>query len=85
MKRYAVFQSGFCIYGVGETIDSAISDANQWLDSPVTDDELKEVDDEYGALVIMPCSKELHDYVHENGGDVAYEISDGELHITDEQ
>ena len=31
-EYYAVYQSGFCIYGVGITPGAAIEDAQEWLD-----------------------------------------------------
>jgi len=32
-SKYAIIQDGHCIWGVGETIDDCIRDANEWLDS----------------------------------------------------
>lgn len=31
MSSYAVYQIGYCIFGVGETPDAARSDAAQWM------------------------------------------------------
>jgi len=30
--KYSVIQHGMAVWGVGETIDGAIADANRWLD-----------------------------------------------------
>jgi len=30
--RYAIIQHGAAVWGLGETIDGAIADANRWLD-----------------------------------------------------
>ena len=31
--RYAIIQQGHCIWGVGDTIEECIDDANLWLDA----------------------------------------------------
>jgi hypothetical protein len=84
---YAIYQSGFAVCGVGDTLEAAQDDAREWLNDPLTDlERLIVVGREsgrgeiHGALYARPCTTRLAAMVREYGGDLAYGVNDnGEL------
>mgnify|MGYP001572811379 CR=1 FL=1 len=84
---YAIYQSGYAVYGVGRTPLGALREANKWLDAPVrladldTPSENGEVD---GRFVLRRCSQALYNEVRNSGGDVHYTIEHGELLLAEE-
>jgi hypothetical protein len=91
MIMFAIYQSGFAISGVGDTLEAAQEDARPWLDDPLRDlERLIVVGREsgrgeiHGALYARPCTARLAAMVREEGGDLAYDVNDnGELDIDD--
>jgi len=72
MSFYAVIQLGYLVFGVGSSAEEAIADAKQWVDGDLElIDERSAVD---GDLIVVECTKALHDEVEERGGDVVYEV-----------
>lgn len=74
---YAVIQVGYPVFGVGKTADEATKEAEEWAESLDLVDEHEAVD---GDMVLVECSKALHDAVQQMGGDVIYEIDDDGLY-----
>ena len=87
-QHYAVYQSGYAIFGTGETREAAIADAEQWLDAET---DLATIStgggqrgEIHGNLYVAPCTAALAVEVHEHGGDIVYEINDdGTLSLGD--
>lgn len=69
---YAIIQHGGAIWGCGDTIESAIADANEWLDNESQISQF-EAHDQLGAL------GGLTDWT--NGR--RYQVASGEMLITD--
>lgn len=81
-KYYAVHQVCGPIYGVGLSPDEAIADANQYLDEPISADDLvdrRAAND--GDLLLTECSRALFEYVRDYGGDVTYDGDIGSVMI----
>lgn len=79
---YAVLQINSAIYGTGSTVESAVRDAKQWLDSEEMVNSftpLHEAND--GDLVCIECTLELANAVEVAGGDIAYDITNGVAHL----
>jgi hypothetical protein len=75
---YAVIQLGYSILGSGESAEAATDDAHEWVDGDMNlVDENQAVD---GDLVLVKCTKALHDEVKENGGDVFYTLLESGLY-----
>lgn len=74
--RLAVFCFGGPIYGIGSDLDSAVDDANQWLDNDrqilVEDIEAMGGDMREGSLYYAGITQALVDIVDDEGGDVVY-------------
>ena len=82
-KFYAVYQSGFCVYGVGTTPNEAIDDALEWVD--FERDELVEPHSSvYGDVCLGECSEAFSDYVQQHGGDIPFSEQDGILRLESE-
>jgi len=83
MSYYAVIQLGYPVFGVGTSEEEAIADAKQWVDGDLElTDERSAVD---GDMVLVECTKALHNEVQENGGDVEYEaLGNGLFGLADE-
>lgn len=74
MKK-AVYQSGYAIFGIGEDLEEAINDANQYLDEPVDIESIETAShgEIYGKMYFASITDELvRDF--ENWGDVAQYI-----------
>ena len=79
MTYYAIYKSGYAIFGIGETPDEATTDASAWLDDP---EEPLEIVTEYGTtgalgetngtLYLRPCTQRLYEEVQREGGDIIY-------------
>lgn len=80
---YAVVHAGSSVYGVGNTREEAIKQALEYCE--FDEKELKKIiwQPEWNNactnsdMVIIPCSRELINYVNKNGGDVFYDVGDG--------
>lgn len=73
---FAVYQSGFAVFGCGPTIEDAVSDANEWLDKEVEVSEVQESrghGEVAGHLYVSPATERLVAAVRANGGHVAYD------------
>lgn len=82
---FALIQSGYAIFGVGETVEDARADAAQWLDGGTDAASEAAVERglhgkfrEDGALVIVPCSNALAAHVREHGT-TTYSECDGKI------
>ena len=80
---YAIYQSGYKIFGVGPTPDAAWQNAQSWLAQdealPPVATSSREV---VGALMCRRCTATLATMVANRGGDVEYTIlKDGVLDI----
>jgi hypothetical protein len=76
-KTYtAIEQSGYAIFGVGETLEEALADANQWLDTELTAADLGD-GRVIGEMCEITISASVRDAVLADGGDVAIEEFDG--------
>lgn len=79
---YALYQSGFSIAGVGQTIADTKEDASEWLDDGTDLDAVEILDvgsqraEEYGALYVRPCTVRLAQGVEAHGGDCLYAVND---------
>lgn len=72
---YAVYQSGTVIYGVGETIEAAIAEAQEWIDrdaSTITFIDCNTSGEVEGEMYVRRCSRALARAVNKTGGDVHY-------------
>lgn len=88
MSSYAVYQIGYCIFGVGETPDAARSDAAQWMDGGAAAADAvpmyrrgEAVD---GDVVIVPCTDALAAQVMAQGGADGFLEMGGGLCTTEE-
>jgi len=87
---FALIQSGYAIFGVGETADAARLDAAECLEGGATAAATAEEERglhgkfrEDGALVVVPCSAVLAAYVREHGT-TTYAEGDGEICLPSE-
>jgi len=74
-NKFAIIQEGSCVLGKGETIESCIEDANNWLDDHVRITGFEPHDQrgrEDGGLTDWTSGRR-------------YPISGGDLFITDDQ
>src|SRR5574343_1973617 len=83
---YAIYQPNGPIYGCGYSRAAAKTDAAKWLSDPETGMQgtTTDVVDEFLAndeINIALCSDELEAAVDDNGGDVRYEMVDGQLEL----
>ena len=79
---YAVYQSGYAIYGVGETREEAIARAARFLDADTDLSSIHEATQRgevYGDLYIRTCSATLAEAVNTEGGDQLYEINEDDV------
>lgn len=82
---FAIYQTGYVVFGTGASVAEAIADANQWLDdrqAPITEADLKNrhhCND--GDLIAIECSEALHREVQTNGGNVVINEVDGVLEL----
>ena len=88
MTNFAVYQIGYCIFGVGATPEAARADAAQWMDGgeeAAADVPMYRrgqfVD---GAVVVMPCSDALATQVMARGGADSFMEMDGGLCTVEE-
>lgn len=76
---YAIEQNGYAIFGVGDTPEAALADANANLAAPVTLDDLAGPTDRVvGRLRLMPVTAALLAQVRD-GQDTAGDEFDGVL------
>ncbi|MFU2207232.1 hypothetical protein [Solidesulfovibrio sp. C21] len=75
---YAVYQSGYNVYGTGNSMQAAIADARQWIDGEanVETPRARIGGETIGIMYVRPCTARLAQAVRDHGGDVAYEIND---------
>lgn len=59
----AIIQRGYAIFGVGETEDDALEDAEQWLDK----DSDRSYGTNHGDLASVPCTRALMERVLAEG------------------
>lgn len=78
---YAVEQVGYVIFGVGETPEAAVADACEWLDDPITLDDVGGLHDRVsGRLRLMPASAALIAAMRDGSVDTSsYDEIDGVL------
>lgn len=86
---YAVYQSGYAIFGVGMTIEAAITDAMEWLDADTDPEEIEAISHQHGevngTLYVRQCSARLAEAVKAEGGDIDYDVdADGILRLEEE-
>ena len=90
-QYYALYQSGFCILGIGESIEAVMEDATTWMEHPIRLDEAgnhltpRHVHDfsvcthPYGEiagdLYLRRCSVPLKELVEEEGGIQRYTVT----------
>lgn len=88
MTNFAVYQIGYCIFGVGATPEAARADAAQWLDggeeaaAAVPMYRRGEAVD--GDVVIVPCTDALAQQVMAQGGADGFMEMDGGLCTVEE-
>ena len=87
---YAVYQSGYAIFGVGLTHADAIADAKEWLDESTNLAEIinpgQTRGEVHGALYIRPCTEALAVEVTQFGGNILWDLTeDGTLCLNGEQ
>lgn len=88
MTMYALIQTGYAIFGVGETVDAARADAAPWLDDDTDVNAVPAFDNlpamfartVYGDLAVVPCSTALAEYVRQHGT-TDYDDSGNELRL----
>lgn len=74
--KYAVYQYGYAIFGIGQTIDEAIEDAKQYADNLPDYTETYRGQNVDGEMYIINITDRLYYKVQEVGGsDVAIEPS----------
>ena len=61
---YAVIQPNYAIFGVGDTVEAAWADAEEWAEN-------------FDGLDAVPCTQRLFDAVKQLGGQIEWEIVDG--------
>ena len=76
--KFALIQSGYCVFGVGFTIKKAISDASKWLENPAGEQggmTIREVEQlvvsrpNYGDFTILSNEHpEFDSYLKNHGG-----------------
>jgi hypothetical protein len=79
---FVVYQSGYAIFGYGDTVAAAITEANKWVDPQesltandvLSSRGLREID---GQMYSMPATAALIDQVKTSGGEVAWGSVDG--------
>jgi len=89
---YAIYQSGYCIIGVGQTPDEARAHAREWLADPdavlaacLERDHTGARGDTTGVVYLRPCTERLCDEVEANGGELRYAVNEeGLLDLIDE-
>lgn len=69
---FAVYQQGFAIFGVGETEQAALVDAQEWADGPIS----LGTPGVPGDMVVMPCTDDLAEMVPRWGGDLPVQEDD---------
>lgn len=69
---YAIYLKNGPIYGVGQTIQEAWDDADQWIDTR-------------DGLAVSECSENLFNTVNNDGGAIAYSEKDGVLILRGEE
>lgn len=75
--KYAVYQYGYAIFGIGTTIDEAIDDAKQYADELPDDIPMYRGQNIDGAMYVIEVTDRLYYKVQEVGGsDVPIEHSD---------
>lgn len=79
-SKFAVVQFGFCVLGVGETKEQAISDVEQYTGQDVTLDS----QDFDGAVRLVECTERLFKKVEEDGGDILFEVRHGVADLVEE-
>ena len=69
MTHHAVIQIGHAIFGVGETEADAIEDAREWVDDGDNLEDALAVPHAavVGDMIVVECSKALHDKVKADG------------------
>ena len=78
---YAVVQQGCAFFGVGKTIEEALTDAAQWADDPIELGQDGVVDD----MVMKRVTPRLAEAVIRDGGQLDYvELTDGTLDLARE-
>jgi hypothetical protein len=77
---YAVYQSGYEIMGVGETMAVAIMDAEAWLGHVIASLTPYGLEGPRGEMrgqwYLRPCTQEVYEEVHRRGGSTPYVIDD---------
>jgi hypothetical protein len=86
---FALYQSGYAVFGVGETEDQARSNALQWLDNP-EDAKTAELltgpghSEVHGVLYVRQCTDRLAMAVQGSGGNLPFILKDdGVLDLPD--
>ena len=87
--KTAIFQSGAGILGIGDDLESAVNNANEYLDndSQLTIEEIEVV---YGGEVIGQCyyaqiTDALAAQVESEGGDISYERDNTNVLMTESE
>lgn len=87
--KTAIFQSGAGILGIGNDLEEAVNDANEFLD---TDDQLsaEEMEAVYGSEIDGKCyyagiTRSLAAQVESDGGDIAYYRDVTNILMTEEE
>jgi hypothetical protein len=72
---YAVIQIGYTCYGIGDTADDAIENAQEWLDEKTTNipEYSKSLND--GDLCVIECTDEYANAVNGGNADAGYQIT----------
>ena len=80
---WAVYQIGGPIWGVGRSRGRAVLDALEWMDRPITRDDVES--DFVGAIRIAPTTERLYQQVIEHG-DTLYrdDLPDGRIDLMDD-
>lgn len=88
---YAVWQESAAIFGVGTSIDAAIDNALEYLDSETKRSEITQLftgqNPQGDNLYVAECSAALYAEVESEGGDLTYgwDMWDGSLITVDEE
>lgn len=79
---YVVYQSGFAIFGTGETPDAAEADAQEWTSETIDAAEAGH-GETHGEMYYAPATARLLAAVARDGGDIRYAVIAGIADLDD--
>ena len=75
MRHWAVYQYGHAFFGVGATCEEALTDAMEWTDGTLDEDEIADNDSarENGQMCWVFVTDALAKRIRDKGGQVRFE------------